>query len=227
MIGPRSTEQRRQDALYRLGHDVDAWVATTDTATGAPRLTPLSFLWHDDALIFSTSAPARPAQPRDEPVGAGRHRADPRRRAGAGDGRGAADVPDALGDAFAAKAGFEPRSLRDPYPYFRLTPRTIQAWREEDELAGRWIMRDGAWCSRDAYALTRGLPVAAERDVALGHAALADEVPARAAAIVDSPTANAYGVPGASRAPGAGPARSRRRPADTQCTVIPAGASTS
>ena len=28
MTGPRSTEQRRADALYRLGHDVDAWVAT-------------------------------------------------------------------------------------------------------------------------------------------------------------------------------------------------------
>ena len=56
MTGPRSTEQRRQDALYRLGHDVDAWVATTDTDTGAPRLTPLSFLWHDDALLFSTAA---------------------------------------------------------------------------------------------------------------------------------------------------------------------------
>ena len=36
MTGPRSAEVRRQDALYRLGHDVDAWVATTDTDTGAP-----------------------------------------------------------------------------------------------------------------------------------------------------------------------------------------------
>ena len=43
-----------------------------------------------------------------------------------------------------------PASLRDPYPYFRLTPQTIQVWREEDELAGRWLMRDGAWLSLDA-----------------------------------------------------------------------------
>ena len=39
----------------------------------------------------------------------------------------------------------EPASTRAPwptaYPYFRLTPRSIQVWREEDELAGRWVMR--------------------------------------------------------------------------------------
>ena len=151
MIGPRSTEQRQQDALYRLGHDVDAWVATTDTATGAPRLTPLSFLWHDDALIFSTLGTSPTAH---------NLATNPSVQVGIGLTRDVVlvqgtvevlhEVSDALGDAFAAKAGFEPRSLRDPYPYFRLTPRTIQAWREEDELAGRWIMRHGAWLALDA-----------------------------------------------------------------------------
>jgi len=29
--------------------------------------------------------------------------------------------------------------------YFRITPRRIQAWREENELAGRDLMRDGCW----------------------------------------------------------------------------------
>jgi len=146
MIAPRSTEQRRQDALYRLGHDIDAWVATTDTDTGAPRLTPLSFLWHDDTLLFSTVATSPTAR---------NLAANPSVQVGIGQTRdvvlvqGTVDVlpviSDELGDAFAAKAGFDPRTISADYPYFRLTPRTIQVWREENELAGRWVMRDGVW----------------------------------------------------------------------------------
>ena len=146
MIGPRSTEQRRQDALYRLGHDVDAWVATTDTDTGAPRLTPLSFLWHDESLLFSTSATSPTAR---------NLATNPSVQVGVGLTRdvvlvqGTVEtlpaISDELGDAFAIKSGFDPRTLSTAYPYFRLTPRSIQVWREEDELAGRWVMREGAW----------------------------------------------------------------------------------
>ena len=148
MTGPRSADVRRQDALYRLGHDVDAWVATTDTGTGAPRLTPLSFLWHDETLIFATTT-ASPT---------GRNLAvNPSVQVGVGLTRDvvlvqgtvrsiAADAIDPLlGDTFAAKAGFDPRRQSGSYAYFVLTPLSVQAWREEDELAGRWLMRDGAW----------------------------------------------------------------------------------
>jgi hypothetical protein len=146
VTGPRSTEVRRQDVLYRLGHDIDAWVATTDTGTGAPRLTPLSFLWHDEALLFSTLA----AGPTGRNLAA-----NPSVQVGIGLTRDVvlvqgtvevlASVPAEVGDAFAVKTGFDPRVLSSPYPYFRLTPRSIQAWREEDELAGRWVMREGTW----------------------------------------------------------------------------------
>ena len=147
-IGPRDTETRRQDALYRLGHDVDAWVATTDSDTGAPRLTPLSFLWHDEVLLFATTVTSR----------AGRNlAANPSVQAGVGLTRDvvhvtgtvdllAADAVDpVLADAFAAKAGFDPRRQAGQYAYFRLTPRSIQVWREADELAGRWVMRAWSW----------------------------------------------------------------------------------
>ncbi len=47
-------------------------------------------------------------------------------------------------DAFAAKTGFDPRQLSD-YRYFRIRPRLVQAWREANELNGRYLMRDGEW----------------------------------------------------------------------------------
>src|SRR3954447_15153295 len=130
-IRPRSVQTRRQDALYRLGHDIDAWVATTDTDTGAPRLTPLSFLWHDDALLFATTT-ASPtgrnlAANETVQVGVGLTR-DVVLITGIVEGIG---VDQALGDAFAAKAGFDPRRQPARYAYFRVTPRTVQVWREE------------------------------------------------------------------------------------------------
>ena len=50
-----------------------------------------------------------------------------------------------VGDAFAARTGFDPRQLTSTYLYFRIQPRRIQAWREEIELAGRELMRGGEW----------------------------------------------------------------------------------
>ncbi|GAA4958491.1 hypothetical protein GCM10023205_21420 [Yinghuangia aomiensis] len=37
------------------------------------------------------------------------------------------------------------RAPGDAYGYFRVLPRSIQVWRGIPELAGRWVMRDGAW----------------------------------------------------------------------------------
>jgi len=49
------------------------------------------------------------------------------------------------GDAFADRTGFDPRALDEPYQYFLIRPRRIQAWREANELRGRDLMRDGRW----------------------------------------------------------------------------------
>ena len=56
----------------------------------------------------------------------------------------AAEVPDEVGDAFAAKTGFDPRQLSG-YRYFRIHPRRLQAWREANELEGRELMAGGRW----------------------------------------------------------------------------------
>jgi hypothetical protein len=60
----------------------------------------------------------------------------------------AGEIPGEVGDAFAAKAGFDPRQLAG-YRYFRLRPRRLQAWREANELEGRDLLRAGAWLDPD------------------------------------------------------------------------------
>jgi hypothetical protein len=55
------------------------------------------------------------------------------------------DIEPETGDAFATKTGFDPRELDEPYQYFLIRPRRIQAWREANELRGRDLMRDGHW----------------------------------------------------------------------------------
>jgi hypothetical protein len=50
-----------------------------------------------------------------------------------------------LEDAHARATGFDPRTLAAEYVYLRITPQEIQAWREENELDGRELMRRGSW----------------------------------------------------------------------------------
>ncbi len=52
-------------------------------------------------------------------------------------------------DRFAAGTGFDPRELTTEYLYFRVRPQRVQAWREANEIAGRELMRDGAWLVAD------------------------------------------------------------------------------
>ncbi len=144
---PRSRAGRRRDTEHRLTHDIDVWVASA-SADGAPYLVPLSFDWDGEALLMAT--------PAISPTG--RNLAATRTvRLGLGDTRDVSilegDVEilelDALprerGDRFAARAGFDPRALATPYRWFRIVPRRIQAWREENELSDRELMRDGRW----------------------------------------------------------------------------------
>ncbi|GAB3755463.1 pyridoxamine 5'-phosphate oxidase family protein [Microlunatus parietis] len=146
---PRSVVQRREDTLHRLEHDVDLWVATAEAATGAPALVPLSFRWDGETIMISTAA----GSPTARNLSAG----GPARLA-MGETRDVimidctvaavvptTEIPDEVGDAFAAKAGFDPRQDTDPYLYFSLRPHRIQAWREVNELSGRTLMIKGRW----------------------------------------------------------------------------------
>lgn len=148
MEQPRTPAQRRQDTLDRLDRDVDAWVATADPVTGTPHLVPLSFLWEEGTLLISTAA-ASPTARNLHSTG--------KARLGVGETRDVVlieasaqtippgELPGPVGDAFAAKAGFDPREEPDSYLYFRLRPVRVQAWREVNELKDRDLVRDGSW----------------------------------------------------------------------------------
>ena len=144
----RNPTQRTQDALHRLEHDIDAWVATADGDSGTPYLVPLSFLWDGATLLVATpsSSPTSRNLQATEKVRLG---IGPTRDVvlieGTAHGLAAAEIPDEVGDAFAAKTGFDPRRLTTPYLYFRIHPRRLQAWREANELPDRDLMRCGQW----------------------------------------------------------------------------------
>ncbi|MGW4675814.1 pyridoxamine 5'-phosphate oxidase family protein [Streptomyces sp. NPDC004324] len=148
----RTVKQRTQDTLRRLEQDVDVWVSTAAPDGAAPHLIPLSYLWDGTTVLLAT--------PGGSPTGRNL-RATGTVRLGFGPTRDvvmvegtvetleAAALPAGVGDAFAARTGFDPRALTTVYLYFRVTPRRVQAWREADELAGRDLMRDGEWLADD------------------------------------------------------------------------------
>ncbi|MFF7589614.1 pyridoxamine 5'-phosphate oxidase family protein [Kitasatospora purpeofusca] len=147
MTGPRPLAERRQDIERRLAEDVDVWVATA-SPDGVPHLVPLSFDRDGGALLLAT--------PLGSPTGrnlaaaatvrlALGHTRDVCMIEGEVEALGIDDLPHERADRFAARTGFDPRASAVRYGWFRVTPRRVQAWREENELSGRELMRDGRW----------------------------------------------------------------------------------
>ena len=148
----RTPHQRKQDALQRLEQDIDAWVATADPASGVPYLVPLSFLWDGRTVLVATLA-SSPTGRNLQASGRVRLGIGPPRDVGMIAGTvqavAATEITQEVGDAFAAKSGFDPRRLSGPYLYFRIQPERVQAWRGANELQGRELMRGGHWLVPD------------------------------------------------------------------------------
>ena len=144
----RPPKQRKQDALDRLEHDTEAWVATADIRSGTPYLVPLSFLWDGTTLLVATPS-SSPTSRNLRATGKVRLGIGPTRDLvlieGTAHALAATEIPDEVGDAFAAKTGFDPRKLTSPYLYFRIHPQRLQAWREANELEDRELMSGGQW----------------------------------------------------------------------------------
>jgi nitroimidazol reductase NimA-like FMN-containing flavoprotein (pyridoxamine 5'-phosphate oxidase superfamily) len=143
---PRTTAERRRDVLAHLTGDIDLWLATA-SADGEAHLVPLSFVWHGERIVMSTHRASRTAA---------NLRDRPRARAALGGLRDvvlvtgpvriadAAALADGATAAFAEHVGWDPAPDPD-YLWLELAPRRILAWREENELAGRTVMRSGGW----------------------------------------------------------------------------------
>ncbi|WP_078895612.1 pyridoxamine 5'-phosphate oxidase family protein [Streptomyces sp. WMMB 714] len=145
--GPRSPERRKREALERLARDNDVWVATADAA-GEPCLVPLAFWW-DGGTVWLATRDTNPT---------GRNlRASGRARLCFGSTRdvvlmhGTArtvareELAPEVGDAFAAKDGWDPRRSHPSYVFFQVRPEVLQAWGTVAEMPGRTLMRDGEW----------------------------------------------------------------------------------
>jgi hypothetical protein len=138
------------EALERLERDIDAWVAT---AKGdMPYLAPLSFLW--DGVTLLISVPTASPTSRNlldsgkARVSIGEHR-DVVLITGDAAPIEVRDIAPEVGDAFAAKCGFDPRGFKTSFMYFRIVPTGVQAWRGVPEVEGRDLMRDGVWLVDD------------------------------------------------------------------------------
>ncbi|MFK4834355.1 pyridoxamine 5'-phosphate oxidase family protein [Microbacterium sp. ZW T2_14] len=147
MPQPRDRATRKADLLAALtAPAADVWVATA-SPEAAPHLVPLSLAWFQDRAVIAVEGGSVTARN----IGASGVA-----RLGLGPTRDVAmidavlerslgvDDDDSLGAAYAAQADWDPRGLAG-YVFLVLRPTRIQAWRESNELAGRVLMRDGAW----------------------------------------------------------------------------------
>jgi hypothetical protein len=142
----RSRSQRRIDVLEKLRKEVDLWVASADE-TGGAYLVPLSYYWDDSTLTVATPRASRTARNLVR-AGWARVALGPTRDVVIIEGPVQAipiGTDTRLEDAHAQATGFDPRTLTEQYIYLQITPDTIQAWREANELEGRQLMRRGEW----------------------------------------------------------------------------------
>ena len=147
MTDARDLETRKSDTLAMLAtRTVDVWVATA-SAAGAAHLVPLSLAWVDGRVVIAVETTS---------VTAHNLRASGKARLAVGPTRDVTMIDaalerevdvateDGLGEAYAAQADWDPRGGTG-YVFLVLRPVRVQAWRESNEIAGRTLMRDGAW----------------------------------------------------------------------------------
>jgi hypothetical protein len=148
-MATRSPEERKADALARLAAvETNVWIASA-SPTGAVHLLPVTPTWNGSQVVLATG-------PRSRTVA--NVTADPRVRLALGETRDVVmidavlveavpttEAPAGLAEGYAAQAGWDPRTDDGDYVYLVLEPGRIQVWREAEDLAGRTVMRNGAW----------------------------------------------------------------------------------
>ena len=148
-MATRSGQERKADALAKLTTvEANVWVASA-SPTGAVHLVPVTHTWNGSQVVLAT-------EPRSRTVG--NLTANPRARLALGETRDVvmidavlveaipkSEAPTDLAGRYAAQAGWDPQTDSGDYVYLVLVPDRIQVWREAEDLAGRTVMRNGAW----------------------------------------------------------------------------------
>jgi hypothetical protein len=146
----RTRAERIRDTRALLETEVDCWVATA-SEDAAPHLVALSFAWRDGRVLLATPGHYRTAANlrvgRRVRLAFGSFR-DVAVMDGTASIRTIGDAGSSLLDAFAQQAGFDPRGDPDNV-LIEVTPVRVLAWRQENELAGRVLMRGGRWLEED------------------------------------------------------------------------------
>jgi len=141
-------EERKADALAKLtASDTNVWVASS-SPTGDVHLVPVSHTWNGHQIVLATEPGSRTVA---------NVTTNPRVSLALGDTRDVVMIdavlaetvpkstaPAALAEGYAAQAGWDPQTDGD-YVYLVFGPERIEVWREAEDLAGRTVMRNGAW----------------------------------------------------------------------------------
>jgi hypothetical protein len=125
----------------------------TASADGKEHMVPLSVAWAGDTFVVVT--PERTLTARNirtsgsARLGLGSTRDVVLVDVRLDEARTVADAPDHQMQAFAAQAGWDPRTDDATgdvgYVAFGLAPVRVLVWRDEAEIPGRVVMRDGRW----------------------------------------------------------------------------------
>jgi hypothetical protein len=145
----RSPEQRKSDALAKLTEKgANIWVASA-SPVGAVHLIPVSHSWNGSHVVVATEHESRTVT---NVITNGRVRLalGETRDVVVIDAVLAESVPVAqstadLADAYAAQAGWDPRTDGGDYVYLVFNPNRILVWQEGEDLTGRTIMNNGTW----------------------------------------------------------------------------------
>lgn len=149
---PRPAGQRKSDTLALLeARGADVWVATASSSGGEthPYLVPLSLAWLDERVVIALRADSRTAgnivQHRQARLALDGSRDVVMIDAVLDRAVAVADAEPSLARRYAEQAEWDPAAVGGNYVFLLMRPERIQAWREENELAGRTLMRGGAW----------------------------------------------------------------------------------
>jgi hypothetical protein len=146
----RTREQRLADTLEYLRSNNHMWIATASGEDPVAHLVPISYAWTGEALVIATGDATKTAV---------NLVASKRARLALGqtddvvmidatltDVVPIAQAPPDLGRLYADQSDWDPRlGAGEATSFYILTPMRVQAWRENNEIGGRTLMRGGRW----------------------------------------------------------------------------------